>query len=252
MRHTAHVQPGAYLDHLADDGARLVAAARSAGTDAPVPTCPGWQVADLLVHTARVFRHKAHVLEHHLQERPADGWQVADPGPADAPAFFEGELRALLVALRAADPAEQVWTFAPADRTVAFWCRRMAHEAAIHRVDAEAAAGTPGPVHPELAIDGIDEVLHLFLAPRVGAAALGTPAATVHLHATDVPGEWLVGLGPDGLRVERGHAKGDAAVRGTASALLLWLWGRLRLDALEVFGEERAATRLRAAAATAT
>ena len=253
MRHTADVEPGAYLDHLAEDGARLVAAARSAGMGAPVPTCPGWQVADLLVHTARVFRHKTYVLEHRLQERPVGGgWQVDDPAPADAPDFFDAELRALLGALRHADPAEPVWTFVPTDRPVGFWCRRMAHEAAIHRVDAEAAAGVQGPVRPELAVDGIDEVLDLFLAPRVSPAALGDPAATVHLHATDVPGEWLVRLGPDGLRVERGHAKGDAAVRGSASELLLWLWGRLPLDALEVFGEERAATRLRAAAATVT
>ncbi len=253
MRHTAHVEPGAYLDDLADEGARLAAAARSAGMAAPVPTCPGWQVADLLVHTARVFRHKTYVLEHHLQERPTgDGWQVDDPVPADASAFFDAELRALLDALRAADPATQVWTFAPADRTVGFWCRRMAHETAIHRVDAEAAGGVPGPVRPELAVDGVDEVLDLFLAPRVGAGALGEPGATVHLHATDVPGEWLVRLGPDGLRVERGHAKGDAAVRGTASELLLWLWGRLPIQALEVFGEEQAAARLRAAAATVT
>ena len=253
MRHTAHVEPAAYLDDLAGDGARLAAAARSAGMAAPVPTCPGWQVADLLVHTARVFRHKTYVLERRLQERPSgDAWQVDDPAPADAPAFFDAELRALLDALGAADPATQVWTFAPEDRSVGFWCRRMAHETVIHRIDAEVAVGAPGPVRPELAVDGVDEVLDVFLAPRVGAAVLAGPAATVHLHATDVPGEWLVRLGPDGVRVERGHAKGDAAVRGSASELLLWLWGRLPLDDLEVFGEEPAAARLRAAAATVT
>lgn len=253
MRHTAHVEPRAYLDDLAGEGARLAAAARSAGMAAPVPTCPGWHVADLLVHTARVFRHKTYVLERHLQERPTgDGWQVDDPAPAEAPDFFDVELRALLDALRGADPDEEVWTFAPANRTVGFWCRRMAHEAVIHRVDAETAAGIAGLVRPELAVDGVDEVLDLFLAPRVVAAVLAEPAATVHLHATDLPGEWLVRLGPDGLRVERGHAKGDAAVRGTASELLLWLWGRRPLDGLEVFGEEQAAVRLRAAAATVT
>ena len=253
MRHTAQVEPRAYLDDLAGEGARLGAAARAAGVAAPVPTCPGWQVADLLVHTARVYRHKTYVVEHRLQERPTGGaWQVDDPAPADAPAFFDAELAALLRALRATDPATRVWSFAQADPTVGSWCRRMAHETVIHRVDAELAAGVPGPVRPALAVDGIDEVLDVFLAPRAEGASLGEPPATVHLHATDVPGEWLVRLGPDGIEVERGHAKGDAAVRGTASALSLWLWGRLPLEALEVLGEVEAADRLRTAAATVT
>ena len=243
----------AHLDALRTDGALLAAAARRAGVEAVVPACPGWQVSDLLVHTAKVFRHKTHVLAHRLTERPSGSdWNVDDPAPVEAPAFFDAELEALLAALGAADPAQRVWTFAPDDQTVAFWYRRMAHEAAVHRVDAQAAGGPPGTVPPELAVDGLDEALDLFLAARLGAGTLDGPEATVHLHATDAEGEWLVHLGPDGLDVERGHAKGDAAGRGTASDLLLWLWGRVPLDRLEVFGDADALARLRAAAATVT
>ena len=69
----------------------------------------------------------------------------------------------------------------------------------------------------------------------------------MHLHATDVEGEWLVSFRPaDGMSVEAGHAKGDAAVRGPAGELLLWLWGRLPLDGFEVFGARDAAEALRA------
>ncbi|HEV7888142.1 MAG TPA: hypothetical protein VGO92_11335, partial [Acidimicrobiales bacterium] len=58
-----------------------------------------------------------------------------------------------------------------------------------------------------------------------------------HLHATDVPGEWLVSFEGGVVDVQRGHAKGDAALRGTASDLFLFLWGRAGPDALEVFGD---------------
>ncbi|MGH9231596.1 MAG: maleylpyruvate isomerase family mycothiol-dependent enzyme, partial [Acidimicrobiales bacterium] len=66
---------------------------------------------------------------------------------------------------------------------------------------------------------------------------------TLHLHATDVggaeagEGEWLVTLDPAGMTVEHRHARGDVAVRGTASDLLLLLWNRVGADRCEVFGD---------------
>ena len=60
---------------------------------------------------------------------------------------------------------------------------------------------------------------------------------TIHLHCTDGEGEWLVRLAPDGATVTREHAKGDVAARGTASDLLLLVWGRITPDAVDVFGD---------------
>ncbi len=60
---------------------------------------------------------------------------------------------------------------------------------------------------------------------------------TIHFHCTDGDGEWLARLGPDGARRHAEHAKGDVAARGTASDLLLFLYGRVGADALEVFGD---------------
>ncbi len=216
-----------HLRWLRVEGARLGEAARAAGVDAPVPTCPGWSVADLLVHTLGVYRHKTFVLTTGARERPVgDTWRRPHPAPDEAPDRFDEELAALVEALEATDPSTPVWTWWPADQTAGFWWRRMAQETVIHRADVEAAAGAVTPVDAGLAVDGIDEALDLFLAPDVLPGAVEGPPATVHLHATDAPGEWLVGLGPEGVTVARGHAKGDAAVRGTASDLLLWLWGR--------------------------
>jgi uncharacterized protein (TIGR03083 family) len=157
--------------------------------------------------------------------------------------YAEG-LDELLTALTATDPAVAVWTWDPTDRTAGFWRRRMAHETAVHRVDAELAAGSTRGVQARLAVDGIDEALTLFMGDEPGSE-LGQRAGTLHLHATDAEGEWLATVHANALVVERGHAKADAALRGSASDLLLWLWGRGTLDRLERFGDPSIVARVR-------
>ncbi len=89
----------------------------------------------------------------------------------------------------------------------------------------------------------MDEFLTYMLPdPRSGEDPL---PGSVHLHATDTPGEWVVRPGPDGAPVVTAeHAKGDAAIRGPASDLLLVLWRRVGLDAVEVIGDRAAAAAL--------
>jgi hypothetical protein len=79
-----------------------------------------------------------------------------------------------------------------------------------------------------------------FLLQRLGRAVLTGSGETIHLHATDdgiEGGEWLLTLASDGVEVEHGHGKGDAAVRAPASDLVLFVWNRIDLDQLEVFGD---------------
>ena len=76
---------------------------------------------------------------------------------------------------------------------------------------------------------------------RDGAAPLG---GSVHLHATDTDGEWLVIEAGDRLAFTRGHAKADAAARGTASDLLLLLWRRRGPGDVEVHGDAAVLDRL--------
>ena len=96
-----------------------------------------------------------------------------------------------------------------------------------------------------MAADGVDEWLHLFvprfLALRDAPIPEGLVGATLHLHGTDddqtEPAEWLLRLTADGCEVERAHAKGDAALRGPASELLLAVWHRTSLAHLDVVGD---------------
>jgi hypothetical protein len=114
----------------------------------------------------------------------------------------------------------------------------MAFETAVHAWDGRGATGSARPFSADLAADGIDE--HLGNLPFVlGDAAAGLDA-TLHAHCTDVPGEWLVRRGPDGLAVSREHTRADVALRGPASDLFLVVLGRAPLERVEVLGDPTA------------
>lgn len=226
-----------YVGAIRADTDALANAATRAGLDAQVPSCPEWSVSDLLEHIGRVHRWAAASLDRDPSApfRSSRDSGIEAPDPAARIDWVREGGAALADALESRSPDDPAWTWAP-PQTVAFWCRRQAHETAMHRVDAELASGDPSPITPELAADGIDELLG-FLPHRPWADPITGNGETVHLHCTDVEGEWLVRLGADGLEVEREHAKGDVAARGNASALLCWTMGRGPIDAIEVHGD---------------
>src|SRR5262249_56595265 len=92
-----------------------------------------------------------------------------------------------------------------------FWHRRAAQETAVHRFDAQFAAGDAKPIDAELALGGIDEHLG-FVAFGLAVKPVEGLSGSLHLHASDVEGEWVLQLAPDRLPVERSHAKADAAI----------------------------------------
>jgi len=222
-----------WIAALATERQRLAALA---GTDlgATVPACPDWDVAALLVHLGRVHRWATAAID-----LPVDAdWPRFGARPADDDdllTWLDAGLDSLLAAFAGADPARPCWGFAgPA--TVGWWQRRQALETAVHRWDAEQATGTPTPLDGELAVGGIDEWCEL------QAARWFTPepdlTASVHLHATDGDGEWLLRATPDGFTWEHGHHKGDVAVRASRSDLYLLVWNRVAPGpAVEVLGD---------------
>jgi uncharacterized protein (TIGR03083 family) len=222
----------------------------AAGGDlaAPIPAAPGWDTAELLRHIGLIHRRAAVVLRTGTMERPTrENGMLPEPPEHGLLDWYRTGLAELLAELGALDdPERPAYSFAPTHQRAGFWPRRMAHETTIHRVDAEqAAGGSVGPIDPPFAVDGIDETFTVFV-PLVAAARSPGDGRTVHLHTTDVEGEWLIRFAPGDVAVEAGHAKGDAAVRGPAGAVLCWLWGRLPFDELEVFGDHEAALALRA------
>ena len=234
------LEPTKAVLQLRADGAAIVAAAGRSGLDAAVPTCPGWTVGDLLSHLATIYAVRIELLRGYLSERPAD------PAPEpDVTAWFERTHAELVGLLRTSDLERETWTFV-GPRPASFWTRRMAHETAIHRADAEVAAGGQPPrVDAVVAVDGIDELLTVFLAGRLQGTTNGS-GETIAVHTPDE--RWHVTLGPSDVLVDRGSsASADALIAGTPSHVLYHLWGRLPADDVDVRGSDAA----RAAFATA-
>jgi uncharacterized protein (TIGR03083 family) len=188
-----------------------------------------WTVADLLEHTGSLTRFWAGRLR---KANGGDFYDLERPEDADPVEYFREGLDALRAELAAADPDIPLKTWAGELPPSWLW-RRMAQEFAVHRWDAQAGAGDAQPIDAELAADGIDEFLEVFCA----LVDFSEPIGTLHLHATDGDGEWFIDVTEGALTWQRAHAKGDVAVRGTTSDLLLLLWGRVPPDALEVLGD---------------
>ena len=231
------MEPDTYIESIIDHAAVLWAAGR-AGIDRDVPSCPGWEMSDLVRHVGGIHRWAA------ANVRTGQRSELAAPPPGTQGealvAWGEEGTAELVDALRAADPDADVWTFG-LPRSVRFWLRRQAHETAVHAWDAANATGRPLTLGPDLSADGVDELLTVMLPRWFSRQEDVTWAGeTIHLHRTDGEGEWNVTLGPAGaVAVERAHGKGDAAVRGPAAELLLWGYNRGTVAGLEVFGEER-------------
>jgi uncharacterized protein (TIGR03083 family) len=230
------VEISEHLEHLERDGALLASAAASAGWDAPVPSLR-WTVRDLVTHLGGVHRWAAAIVRDGATSGDVPEGRAVGRGPGDGELidwFAEG-LAALVATLRSAPVELTCLTFLPAPSALAFWARRQAHETAIHRADAQAAAGTVTPFDAPFAQDGIAELLLGFAARR--SNAVESPG-TLFLHALDGP-DWLVTLGgertlaepiPDDAAqrqpVDGGKAAPGATVTATSSELYLWLWNR--------------------------
>ncbi len=66
----------------------------------------------------------------------------------------------------------------------------------------------------------------------------------MHLHCGDLPGEWTLRMNAEGTYdIERAHAKGDCAIRGSASDILLALWRRRPASTVDIVGDADVAAR---------
>ncbi len=252
-----------YLGHLQRESSHFHAALALADPSARVPTCPDWDSADLLWHLTEVQWFWATVVERRLQDPEGLEGPERPPSYADLLDLGAEQSDRLVRALTEADPAEQVYMWAP-DKSVGYIRRRQAHEAMIHRIDAElVSGGTAGPLDAALAEDGVDEALRVMFG---GASPWGTftpNGLTALVEAADGGGSWSLELGrftgtdpetgaacdESDLRVRDGLSSlGDrsARLRGSAAALDAWLWHRAGDEALTFDGDPGALAALRA------
>ena len=235
-----------YLEHIRTESARFRAVLADCDPSARVPTCPDWDAADLLWHLAKVQLFWAKVVRH----RPAspDDPEIGEEDAAQRPESyaelldaFDDYSHALATELERAGPEAAAWHWS-GDNRVGTSYRRQAHEALIHRVDAELTAGLPvTPLDAALADDGVAEVLGVMYggAPEWGSFA--GSGETIAVRMTDTGTDLLVELGKfSGTDPEDGKTYEDeddidlvdqgaepvATVTGTAADLDTWLWKR--------------------------
>lgn len=229
-----------HIEALRTEGHLLAAAAERTTLDARLPTCPRWRIRGLLRHVGMVHRWAAAHVSGTRNDNFDPFKELIRKWPADAAllAWFRDGHAALVGALESAPPDLKCFTFLPAPSALAFWARRQAHETGIHRADAEVPGGAVTPYPAAVARDGIDELLFGFLSrPKSGLTA--DSPRTLHIHATDTTGEWLLRIGPNGPEIAAEHAEADCTISGTASDLYLLVWNRRALDGLSVAGDPR-------------
>lgn len=223
-------------EHIAvieSEGRLFAEAAQLSGLDSQVPSCPGWDVRELVRHLSSVHLWAAA----HVANR-ATQWR--DHGPAELKEYWPDlavfwpaddelidwyvETNANLVAELNAAPADrECLTFLPAPTPIAMWARRQAHETSIHRSDAESPRSAYAGYDPAVAADGIDEILMLF-APRWGIPS--AEAKSMVVRTTDTNDMWRVTMGPDSISARRGDGSADVTLTGCASDLYLSVWNR--------------------------
>lgn len=224
----------AHVVHIEQEAQSFVTAVAQGGLDAAVPTCPGWDVRELVRHLSEIHLWAAAQVAGRATQLWPEGldeiatwWPeiaVFWPSDDDLLDLYLATSDNLVQQLRDAPADVDAATFLPAPTPLAMWARRQCHELTIHRVDAEQAAGVGSIIDPALASDGIDEVLSAF-APRATQTALARPRCMV-VDATDTGEQWSVTMGPDGIDTTRADSRGDVRVSGVAVDLYRSLWNR--------------------------
>lgn len=228
-----------YIASLRDSVA-LIAGVADGNLSRPVPSCPNWSMSHLVWHCTRVHEAIVQIVVDKVQgfDKLRPFKRVDDEVLIDT--FVRGA-NTLIDVFNSTPPDDEIWSWVgPAP--VSWAIRRMTQETLVHGWDAATAIG-PAPALPgDMASDGIDEFLHNFL--RLQRESMPAPGGSVHIHCTDVHGEWFIDEPEVGnIIISREHAKGTCAIRGEAGQLLLVLWRRQPLSTVEVIGAEDVAER---------
>jgi uncharacterized protein (TIGR03083 family) len=248
-----------YLEHIRAESRRFRDVLAACDPSADVPSCPDWRAADLLWHLGEV----QHWWTWMVENRPKGPDEYQEPErPADYAgllAFYDESYSGLVDALGQADPEEHAWTWHSEHKDVAFIYRRQAHEALIHRRDAELAAHQVSPFPADLAADGVDEVLDIMYGGCPPWGEFSPLPHYIRLDLTDTGDHVWVQLGrfhgtdPEGIQ----HAEDDlhvvadpgvdpdAVISGTAEALDARLWRRADGADIHLAGDLRIVDKFR-------
>jgi uncharacterized protein (TIGR03083 family) len=242
-----------YLGFVRSESARFAAALAEVDASAPVPSCPEWTATDLLWHLAEVQLFWGAIVRERLSD-PDDAEKDKPERPDDYVALrevFDRASKALVDALESTPDDVAVWTWFDADQSVGFIRRRQAHEALIHRLDAELTARAAfSEIDPGLATDGVREVLDWMYSGYPAWAEHRLDGPVGRIATTDTGAEWSLQIGHwSGHSPNSGKDYTDQAtltlidqceptfeIRGAAGDVDAWLWNRPPSGPVEVSG----------------
>ncbi|MBF4769839.1 maleylpyruvate isomerase N-terminal domain-containing protein [Nocardioides agariphilus] len=240
-----------YLSAIESESIRFREVLADAQPGAPVPTCPAWTAFDLLHHLAETQGHWAWVVANRPKD-PTDRPEAPRAASyAEALTAFDEASAALVAALREADPADPAWTWSD-DQSVGFILRRQAHEALIHRLDAELTSlGHFTDLDAALAADGVDEVLDVMYGGCPEWGEFFPLPHYIRVELTDTGEDVWVQLGrfhgtdPDGIEHEEDDIhvvadpgiEADAVISSPAGVMDARLWRRGDGDAIHLAGD---------------
>lgn len=231
------------------------AVASAPGLEAQVPTCPEWALLDLTHHLGKSQRRWAGIVAAGPADAPpaesTSPGRPAGPREREALVAWSAESTAqLLGALRQSGPERGCWTWwatSQSPQTSGAVARHQVQHATVHAYDAQTTVGAAAPLPDEAALDGVDEFLSTSCA---GTYPWPHDACAVDYHATEGR-SWRLSLSAEGARASRlpaagtmsgtgaGETAAGASLRGTASDLVLALYGRVPVDSLAVDGDRR-------------
>ncbi|MFC7344073.1 maleylpyruvate isomerase N-terminal domain-containing protein [Saccharopolyspora griseoalba] len=234
------------LDLLSSEAQLLTAATHDVDADTPVHNAAGRTLGQTVRQLGDLCEDVLCWLGSPEAERR---WDLpAEPELPEAVGRFSVRLAEVLAEFAARPPESRCPTWWPEDHTVRFWVRRLLHAVTLHRVDVQVAARVEvTEIDPEVAADGVDEVLRVWFDHRLRALGItATRACSVGVH---VPGRnWLVTADEEGTAVlgseDVASTTPDAVVSGDPAAVYLWAWGRLPNRAIETTGDQDAIAQL--------
>lgn len=209
--------------------------------EAPVPTCPGWTVRQLLAHLGTAHRWALSVLAPDpstpFDPTAAEAEGLGLPGSTELSGWLRSGVERLVSTIEAAPTDLEALVFLkeagpPRD----FWARRQCHESTIHAIDV-IAARTGAPVSADevtvsdaLALDGVDELLVGFWQRGRSSPHTASRERTL-VSAADRA--WLLHSSEEPLRVHSFRLKDpeaayevDAVISGDPVDLYLAVWNR--------------------------
>ncbi|HJR92286.1 MAG TPA: maleylpyruvate isomerase family mycothiol-dependent enzyme [Acidimicrobiia bacterium] len=249
------------LAHLRSNSSRFAEVLADVAADAPVPCCPDWDASDLLWHLTEVQTFWGRMVAERLTDpEEAENDKPQRPSTREPMlAMFEAATHRLQQALASTPSETRVWTWHDPDQSAGFIGRRQAHEALVHRTDAELTAGLDPVVDADLAVDGVDEILGVMIAGVPEWATFEPDGAAVRIEARDADRHWGLAFGKmrgtspysgnsydlDAATLGLDAPAAQTTIAGPAARLDLWLWGRADLDGVEITGDPDLASRLR-------